>query len=321
MLDRLRRGRPGRARSTAVLGDMVDDLPAGPFDVVLVAYNTLFNLRAPSARQPASPPSPPGWRRAARSWSRRSCPRTRHAAAPVVAVRSMTATRGRAVDLRPRPRRRSGPTATSSSSPTANACACGRGRSATPRRPSSTRMAAAAGLRRWRHRWEDFDGHPFGDDSARHVSVYALRRTAGGGNACNVRSDGSYPGAHCESDASQSTHRAVGHDRGRAGATTDRLRAARAPRSSRPDRPCPFCPGNEESTLPALETVDDGGSWRMRVVPNLYPAFDGDDRLRGPPPRPGARHGRGQRHPRGVRLHARPRRRPRPARRRARPPS
>lgn len=29
---------------TAVLGDMVDGLPGGPFDVVLVAYNTLFNL-------------------------------------------------------------------------------------------------------------------------------------------------------------------------------------------------------------------------------------------------------------------------------------
>lgn len=42
-----------------------------------------------------------------------------------------------------------------------------------------------------------------------------------------------------------------------------------------PERPCPFCPGNEEATMPALETVDEGGSWRMRVVPNLYPAFDG----------------------------------------------
>ena len=28
----------------AVLGDMVDDLPEGPFDVVLIAYNTVFNL-------------------------------------------------------------------------------------------------------------------------------------------------------------------------------------------------------------------------------------------------------------------------------------
>jgi UDPglucose--hexose-1-phosphate uridylyltransferase len=44
-----------------------------------------------------------------------------------------------------------------------------------------------------------------------------------------------------------------------------------------PDRPCPFCPGNEEATLPALETVDEAGSWSIRIVPNLYPAFDGDD--------------------------------------------
>ena len=44
-----------------------------------------------------------------------------------------------------------------------------------------------------------------------------------------------------------------------------------------PDRPCPFCPGNEGATLPALETLDEGGQWRMRVIPNLYPAFDGDE--------------------------------------------
>jgi UDPglucose--hexose-1-phosphate uridylyltransferase len=44
-----------------------------------------------------------------------------------------------------------------------------------------------------------------------------------------------------------------------------------------PDRPCPFCPGNEEATLPALETLDEGGHWRMRLIPNLYPAFDGDE--------------------------------------------
>lgn len=54
-----------------------------------------------------------------------------------------------------------------------------------------------------------------------------------------------------------------------------------APRSSQveaePNRPCPFCPGNEEATLPALETLDEGGHWRMRVIPNLYPAFDGDE--------------------------------------------
>ena len=41
-------------------------------------------------------------------------------------------------------------------------------------------------------------------------------------------------------------------------------------------RPCPFCRGHEESTLPALETYGPGGQWLVRVVPNLYPAFDGN---------------------------------------------
>jgi SAM-dependent methyltransferase len=43
MLDRLRRNDRGR-RVAVVAGDMVTDLPRGPFDVVLAAYNTLFNL-------------------------------------------------------------------------------------------------------------------------------------------------------------------------------------------------------------------------------------------------------------------------------------
>jgi UDPglucose--hexose-1-phosphate uridylyltransferase len=42
-------------------------------------------------------------------------------------------------------------------------------------------------------------------------------------------------------------------------------------------RPCPFCPGNEEATPPALETTEADGSWSMRVIPNKYPAFDGDE--------------------------------------------
>ena len=33
-----------RGRLHAVRGDMVDDMPSGPFDVVLAAYNTVFNL-------------------------------------------------------------------------------------------------------------------------------------------------------------------------------------------------------------------------------------------------------------------------------------
>ncbi|HUC38434.1 MAG TPA: HIT domain-containing protein [Acidimicrobiales bacterium] len=42
------------------------------------------------------------------------------------------------------------------------------------------------------------------------------------------------------------------------------------------ERPCPFCPGHEEATPPALETYGASGKWLVRVVPNLYPAFEGD---------------------------------------------
>ena len=46
-----------------------------------------------------------------------------------------------------------------------------------------------------------------------------------------------------------------------------------------PSRPCPFCPGNEEATPPALETYDRDGLWNIRIVPNLYPAFYGHDTM------------------------------------------
>ncbi len=41
-------------------------------------------------------------------------------------------------------------------------------------------------------------------------------------------------------------------------------------------RPCPFCPGNEETISPTLEALDADGTWLVRVVPNLYPAFEGN---------------------------------------------
>jgi UDPglucose--hexose-1-phosphate uridylyltransferase len=46
-----------------------------------------------------------------------------------------------------------------------------------------------------------------------------------------------------------------------------------------PARPCPFCPGHEEATPPALESYGRDGRWVVRVVPNLYPAFFGDDSM------------------------------------------
>ena len=44
-----------------------------------------------------------------------------------------------------------------------------------------------------------------------------------------------------------------------------------------PSRPCPFCPGHEEATPPALETYGPGGEWLVRVVPNRFPAFAGHE--------------------------------------------
>jgi UDPglucose--hexose-1-phosphate uridylyltransferase len=54
----------------------------------------------------------------------------------------------------------------------------------------------------------------------------------------------------------------------------------RLPVQSDPQRPCPFCPGNEEATAPALETYGRDGHWLVRVMPNLYPAFNGRGDLR-----------------------------------------
>ncbi len=47
-----------------------------------------------------------------------------------------------------------------------------------------------------------------------------------------------------------------------------------------PERQCPFCPGNEESTPSALESYGPNGSWLVRVVPNLFPAFEGSEPMR-----------------------------------------
>ena len=50
MLDRLTE-RDVTSAVTAIRGDMVDDLPDGPFDAALVAYNTIFNLLDETTQQ------------------------------------------------------------------------------------------------------------------------------------------------------------------------------------------------------------------------------------------------------------------------------
>jgi len=46
-----------------------------------------------------------------------------------------------------------------------------------------------------------------------------------------------------------------------------------------PDRECPFCPGSSHADTPLLENLDANGNWKMRVIPNRYPAFEGDESL------------------------------------------
>lgn len=52
----------------------------------------------------------------------------------------------------------------------------------------------------------------------------------------------------------------------------------RLPVEDEPPRRCPFCPGgSDEETQPILELYGSDGSWDVRVVPNRYPAFSGNE--------------------------------------------
>ncbi len=171
MLARLRERDPA-GTVTTIVGDMVDDLPAGPFDAVLVAYNSLFNLDS-AARQRAcfravAERLTPGGCFIVEAFVPEDPPRT----GTVVAVRSMSTAEvvlsisehdpeaqlahghfvsfvdGERVRLRPWLVRYAPPAELDAA-------------------------AAAAGLT-VAARWADFDGQAFGPDSARHVTVYGL---------------------------------------------------------------------------------------------------------------------------------------------------
>lgn len=49
------------------------------------------------------------------------------------------------------------------------------------------------------------------------------------------------------------------------------MRADRPGAFGQMERGCPFCPGNEAQTPPALVQTPEKGQWDVRVVPNLYP--------------------------------------------------
>lgn len=153
---------------TRVLGDMVDDLPDGPFGVVLVAYNTLFNLLTVERQQTCltrvAGILAPGGHLVVEA----IVPQPHHGSQ--VSVRTLTADRvvlsvsvhdatgqraeGQFVELTEAGGVRLRPWSIRYSSP-----------------DELDDMATRAGLAR-QHRWGGFDRSSFGDDSELHVSVY-----------------------------------------------------------------------------------------------------------------------------------------------------
>ncbi len=154
----------------AIRGDMVDDLPPGPFGLVFVAYNTLFNLTTASRQQDC-------FRAVARALGpggmfvvEAAVPDPARPAGGTIAVRSMTADAVvLSVDVHV-------PEAQRVDAQLIELTEAGGVRL----RPASIRyaapaeldaMATAAGLE-LAERWEDFSRAPFVADSAQHVSVY-----------------------------------------------------------------------------------------------------------------------------------------------------
>lgn len=169
MLEQLA-AKPAGASVQAHVGDMVDAMPAGPFGLVFVAYNTFFSLLT-AERQAAC------FAAAAQRLAPDGAfvieafvPDPHHDPASGVSVRSVTADRvvlsvstfdadaqraeGQYVDITETGGVRLRPWAV---------------RWATPAQLDA--MARAAGLA-LAERWESFDRTAFGPDSPRHVSVY-----------------------------------------------------------------------------------------------------------------------------------------------------
>lgn len=171
MLDRIRR-HPGGDRVIAVHGDMVDDLPDGPFDVCLVAYNTLFNLLDPAEQRRCFRAVAACLRPAGRFVVEAIVPDPSAPAGGDVSVRSITADRVvlSVSDHRPDEQRTHGQFVelTESGGVRLRPWAI---RWASPGQLDA--MAADAGFT-LEERVADMAGTPFDDDSDHHVSVYRI---------------------------------------------------------------------------------------------------------------------------------------------------
>lgn len=169
MLDRLAARDPEQL-VVPVLGSMVDDLPAGPFGLVLVAYNTVFNLRthalqarcfaavaavvAPGGRFVVEAFVPGDTDRGASDVSLRSLSADRVVLSVSVQHPERNVAEGQFVEITEAGGVRLRPWSI---------------RYATP--AELDEMAADAG---WtvEHRWQTFAREPFDRDAERHVTVY-----------------------------------------------------------------------------------------------------------------------------------------------------
>jgi SAM-dependent methyltransferase len=172
MLDRLTERDPG-GRVQAVHGDMVRDLPPGPFALVVVAYNTLFNLTGDGEQAACfaavAERLAPGGRFVVEAFVPDDPPRD----GDDVAVRSLTADRvvlsvtvhdadrqvadGQFVEITEAGGIRLRPWSI---------------RYRTPDQLDDDATSAGLDVE---HRWEDFARTPFTADSPRHVTVYRRR--------------------------------------------------------------------------------------------------------------------------------------------------
>jgi SAM-dependent methyltransferase len=154
-----------------VLGDMVDDMPAGPFDVVFVAYNTFFGLLTAERQAACFAAVAQRLRPGGAFVIEAFVPNNAAAEANGnVTVRSITADRVVLAISQTDPVRQSalGQYVEISES------------GGIRLRPWQIRFAAPAELDNMAHaggmrldeRYEHFDRTPFDDDSQRHVSVY-----------------------------------------------------------------------------------------------------------------------------------------------------
>ncbi len=171
MLDRLA-ARDGGDLVETHLADMVTGLPDGPFDVAVIAYNTLFNLTGDGEQQRCFTEVAGRLRPGGRFVIEAFVPdpafdgddvsiRSMSADKIVLSVSRHDAPAGRAdghfVELTEAGGVRLRPWSI---------------RYASPGELDDLAMTAGFELE---HRWADMAGSPFDDDSARHVSVYRLR--------------------------------------------------------------------------------------------------------------------------------------------------